>query len=169
MTDGSKASREGKSSAVYTIGHGSRSIEEFVGLLTEHGVRVLVDVRRFPASKTGHFRREEMERWLAERGIQYVWLGRELGGFRRGGYEAQMETEAYRDGIRRLLDLAGQGTVALMCLEVSPRGCHRRHISRTLSELGAEVVHIIKEGVTLNQRDLEAKRSPGGLSHACKT
>ncbi len=73
---------------LWTIGHSNRSIEKFVALLEEHKIEALVDIRSFPTSKIEHFKREEMERWLPEHEIEYVWLGKELGGYRRGGYEA---------------------------------------------------------------------------------
>jgi uncharacterized protein (DUF488 family) len=62
---------------VWTIGYDNRSIETFLELLDEHGIQVLVDVRSFPTSKIEHFKRERMERWLLEYGIEYLWLGKE--------------------------------------------------------------------------------------------
>jgi len=58
------------------IGHSNRSVEKFLKLLEEHNVRILVDIRSFPTSKIEHFKREEMERWLPEHGVEYVWLGK---------------------------------------------------------------------------------------------
>jgi uncharacterized protein (DUF488 family) len=115
-------------------------------LLREHKIEVLADVRRFPTSKIQYFKREEMEKWLPERGIHYVWLGGELGGYRRGGYEAYVKTEAFRAGIERLLELVTKGRTCIMCLEPNPRYCHRRFISAYLESVGIEVVHIIKRG-----------------------
>lgn len=144
---------------VYTVGHSNRSISKFSDLLKKHRVETLIDVRRFPTSKVEHFKGEEMKRWLSERGVRYIWLGNELGGYRRGGYKAYTEKEAYRKGIQRLLELARQGRVAVMCLEVSPKGCHRRYISQSLRELGVRVLHIIKE-------DTVVERSPSSTSTA---
>jgi uncharacterized protein (DUF488 family) len=76
--------------SVWTIGHSNRPIETFLELLKEHNIEVLVDVRSFPTSKIEHFKREEIERWLPEKGIEYVWLGKELGGYRQGGYRTHM-------------------------------------------------------------------------------
>lgn len=76
-----------------------------------------------------------------EHGIKYVQMGETLGGF-RGGYERFMETETYREGISRLLGHLEAGRVALMCLERSPKGCHRRYISKTLENLEIKVEHI---------------------------
>jgi len=98
---------------LWTIGHSNRSIEQIVALLKEHKIEALVDVRSFPTSKIEHFKREEMERWLPEHGIEYVWFGKELGGYRRGGYEAHMKTELFREGIEKLLEFARQRPYAL--------------------------------------------------------
>ena len=62
---------------MWTIGHSNRSIEQFVALLEEHKIEALVDVRSFPTSKIEHFKREGMEKWLPEHGIEYflAWQG----------------------------------------------------------------------------------------------
>ena len=83
---------------VWTVGHSSRCKEIFLELLGRHKIRVLVDVRRFPRSKVNHFKREQMEKWLPERGIEYVWLGEKLGGYRRGGYKRYTQTKGFREG-----------------------------------------------------------------------
>ena len=87
---------------IWTIGHSNRSQRIFLEMLKEHEVEVLVDVRRFPTSKVEHFKREAMEQWLPEQGVEYVWLGEELGGYRHGGYKAYMRTRLFEDGIKRL-------------------------------------------------------------------
>ena len=130
---------------VYTIGHGSRSKEAFAGLLRQHGVQVVVDVRRWPTSKTEHFKREQLERWLRQLGFEYVWMGDKLGGYRKGGYKAYSETEEFVEGIKTLTRLADEKRVCVMCLEVGPAGCHRRFIAARLRQLGYDVVHIISE------------------------
>jgi uncharacterized protein (DUF488 family) len=117
-------------------------------MLSENGIEVLVDVRRFPTSKIEHFKKEKMKEWLSEQGIEYVWLGEELGGYRRGGYEAYMETKAFRDGIRRLLEAARQKRTCIMCMEPNPKHCHRRFISVYLEREGIRVMHIIAKGQT---------------------
>jgi len=117
-------------------------------MLGEHGIEVLVDVRRFPTSKVEHFKREMMEQWLSEQGIEYVWLGEELGGYRHGGYEAYMGTEEFREGIGKLLKIARQKRTCVMCMEPNPKYCHRRFISAYLERKGVRVVHIIGKGQT---------------------
>jgi uncharacterized protein (DUF488 family) len=133
---------------VWTIGHSSRSIETFLELLTEHNIQVLVDVRSFPTSKIEHFKREEMERWLPEHSIEYVWLGKELGGYRRGGYREHMKTKLFKEGIKKLLEMAVLKRTCIMCMESNPKYCHRRHISAHLERKGVQVIHIIVKGQT---------------------
>jgi len=129
----------------WTIGHSNRSIETFVELLVEHGIQVLVDVRSFPTSKIEHFKREQMEKWLPEHGIEYVWVGKELGGYRRGGYKRHMQTKLFREGINRLLEIAKAKRPCVMCMEVKPKYCHRRFISAHLERKGVKVTHIIEK------------------------
>jgi len=132
----------------WTIGHSNRSIETFLELLKEHNIEVLVDVRSFPTSKVEHFKREEMERWLPQHGIEYIWFGKELGGYRRGGYRAHMRTKLFREGIKRLLEIAALKRTCIMCMEPNPKYCHRRFISSQLERKGVKVVHIIAKGQT---------------------
>ena len=75
---------------IWTIGHSNRTIDAFIELLGEHKIQVIADVRSFPTSKIEHFKKEQMERWLPQYGIEYVWLGKELGGYRPGGYKRHM-------------------------------------------------------------------------------
>ncbi|MCS7117010.1 MAG: DUF488 domain-containing protein [Nitrososphaerota archaeon] len=131
---------------VYTIGHGKRKREAFLELLKEHGIDILVDVRRWPRSRIGYFSKESLEKWLPEANVRYVWLGDELGGYRRGGYEEYMHSRAFLEGIAHILRLAEDGRVCLMCLEISPNYCHRRFISHHLNRLGVNIVHILSKG-----------------------
>jgi len=131
---------------LWTIGHSNRSIGKFLTLLGEHRIEALVDVRSFPTSKIEHFKSEEMERWLPEHGIEYFWLGKELGGYRRGGYEAHMKTELFREGVEKLLEFAKERRVCIMCLEKNPKYCHRRFLTAYMERKGVEVIHILKEG-----------------------
>lgn len=131
---------------VWTIGHSNRSVERFLELLGEHKIRILIDIRSFPTSKIEHFKREEMERWLPEHGVEYVWLGKELGGYRRGGYQAHMKTKLFREGVKKLLELAKQGRACIMCMERNPKYCHRRFVSAHLEGKGVGMVHILEKG-----------------------
>lgn len=127
---------------IYTIGYAGRRIMEFINVLKEHGVTVIVDVRRFPRSKDPDFTGENLRRILKENGIKYVFLGDSLGGFIRGGYERYVETPKFREGFNMLLYLIREETVALMCKERSTKYCHRRFIAGLLENLGLEVMHL---------------------------
>jgi uncharacterized protein (DUF488 family) len=142
---------------IWTIGHSTRSIEEFLGLLKAHNIESLVDVRHFPGSRRyPHFGKEQLAKTLREAAIEYHHLP-ELGGRRRPqahshntawrndafrGYADYMQTEAFADGIQRLLDLARQTRVAIMCAEAVWWRCHRGLIADYLKANGHEVLHI---------------------------
>lgn len=128
---------------IYTIGSSDRRQEEFVNLLTEHKIKVLVDVRRFPTSKYEHFKKENLSKLLEQEGIEYIYFGKDLGGFRTGGYEAYTQTQEYKKAINVLNNIAKDKTVCLMCAEKDPRACHRRFISETLKLQGNEIFDII--------------------------
>jgi len=134
--------------SVWTIGHSNRSMETFLELLREHNIQILVDARSFPTSKIEHFKREEMERWLPKHGIEYVWLGKELGGYRRGGYRKHMRTKLFKEGINKLLEIAAVKRTCIMCMEPNPKYCHRRFISAYLEKKGVNILHIITKGQT---------------------
>jgi len=132
---------------ISTIGYGGRKFEDFLSLLKKYGINLVIDVRRFPKSKYTEYVRENLEKELPKQGIGYVFMGDTLGGFRRG-YQEYMKTEAYMKGIEDLLDLAKRRRVTILCLERSPKSCHRRYISQTLQDLGVQILHIIKDNVT---------------------
>jgi uncharacterized protein (DUF488 family) len=82
---------------------------------------------------------------LGEAGIGYAYLGKELGGYRQGGFEAYTQTYAYLQGIERLERLASRCRCAILCAERLPERCHRRFIAKSLEERGWKAVHIIEE------------------------
>ena len=126
--------------AIFTIGYGGRKFADFIALLRQHGISLVVDVRRFPRSKAPEYNKESLEAKLPDFGISYIWLGDTLGGFRRGGYPKYMESDDYRDGIGKLLELAEQGNLVLMCKERSDAACHRRYIVETLAGKGVKTI-----------------------------
>jgi len=127
----------------YTIGYwGWTDVREFIEFLKDLGIGILVDVRRFPRSKNPGFNGENLEAELKKHTIRYVFMGETLGGYRRGGYKKYTQSEAYKEGIRKLHELSEEGNVAIMCLERSHRYCHRRFISETLENMGEKVVHL---------------------------
>ena len=143
---------------VYTIGHSTRAAEELISLLAEHGVEVLMDVRRYPASRRHpQFSRDTLDAALASAGIEYMHEPR-LGGRRTPrpdspntawrveafrGYADHMDTPDFRETLERLIHLAGERTVAILCAEAVPWRCHRRLISDALVARGIEVRHIL--------------------------
>ncbi len=131
---------------VYTLGTSTRSFEEFLGLLSLNGIELVLDVRRFPTSRFEHFRRGELEGLLREAGIGYIYMGRELGGYRRGGYPAFTSSDEFRMGIERLEELAMARRVAIVCAERLPWRCHRRFIGFELKRRGWQVIHVIDRG-----------------------
>lgn len=132
------------SGGVYTLGHSNRTLEEFIGLLKQYGVELLIDVRRWPkSSKFQHFNREVLEEALKREGIGYVWLGELLGGYRKGGYESYMRTEGFERGLALLVELARGKRSAIMCSEKLWFKCHRRFIADRLVADGWEVLHIV--------------------------
>ena len=130
---------------IYTLGTSTRSPEEFIELLTGHGVQVVVDVRRFPSSRFEHFRKENLAGLLSQAGIDYAYMGEELGGYRRGGYQNFTTTSEFQTGIRRVEEVALEKRVAIVCAERFPWRCHRRFIALELEKQGWQVNHIIDQ------------------------
>ena len=145
---------------VWTVGHSTRSGEEFVQILKAHGIQVLVDVRTFPGSRRyPQFNREALSESLAQEGIKYKHEPR-LGGrkapradshntawrnpqFR--GYADHMETEVFRKGVEDLLEVAVTDRVAVMCAEAVWWRCHRSLLADYLKAAGHTVIHILDE------------------------
>ncbi len=128
---------------IFTLGTSNRTPEEFIALLRHYGVRLLADVRRFPTSRFEHFKREHLAKLCRNAGVEYLYLGDELGGYRSGGYTAYMETEAFRAGLEKLEALAREKPTAVTCSERLPWRCHRRFIGRALADRGWHVRHVI--------------------------
>jgi uncharacterized protein (DUF488 family) len=135
---------------VYTVGTSTRTKEEFIELLRHYHLATVVDVRSFPQSRFEHFDGENLAKLLSEVTIEYVYLGKELGGFRKGGYRAYTQTSAYQAGIHKLDEIAQNGSTAFMCAERFAWKCHRRFIASTLEQRGWNVLHIIDKGRVWN-------------------
>ena len=143
---------------VFTVGHSTRSGEEFREVLKAHEVEVLVDVRTFPGSRRyPQFNREALRESLAQAGIDYRHEPR-LGGRRAPradshntawrnpqfrGYADHMETEVFRKGVEDLLELARERRVAVMCAEAVWWRCHRGLLADYLKAEGHTVPHVI--------------------------
>lgn len=145
-------------SDLWTIGHGTRPIGEFIAILQAHDIQVLADIRRFPASrKNPQFAQEPFRRALEAAGIQYVHLP-DLGGFRKGGYEAYMQTPEWLAGFAMLEALAGAARVAVCCAETVPWRCHRRFVAAHAVDQGWSALHILDARRTLPARPPEQAR-----------
>lgn len=150
--------------AIYTIGHSTRTAEEFVALLHEHGVRRLVDVRRFPGSRRHpQFGREALAATLAEAGIAYRHE-EALGGRRAGdpsagpspntawrhpafrAYADYTATPPFQAALARLMADGAERRTVIMCAEAVPWRCHRRLITDALLARGVPVLDIIGPG-----------------------
>lgn len=131
---------------IYTLGTSRRSEEDFIEILIDYDIKTLVDVRSFPKSKISTFTRENLEHLLRREGINYIYLGKELGGFRKGGYEAYTQTEDFRSGIDKLEEIASRDNTVIICAEKFPWKCHRKWIARELYRRGWLVKHIIEKG-----------------------
>src|SRR5262245_40440977 len=144
---------------IWTIGHSTRGIDEFISLLKENQIKLLVDVRAFPGSKRyPQFNRDALAESLTTQRIRYKHFP-ELGGRRKSkpdsrntawrntsfrGYADYMETGQFQKGIERLLDLAAEsGPTAIMCAEAVWWRCHRSLIADYLKARGVEVLNIL--------------------------
>lgn len=144
-------------SVIYTIGHSTHPSAVFVGLLRRHQIAVVADVRSQPYSRMHpQFSRDSLEHTLTRNGLEYLFLGQELGG--RSGdpdcymdgrvrYERVAKTRTFECGLDRLEQVAGKHRVALMCSEKDPLTCHRGIlIGRILRDRGLTVHHIMEAG-----------------------
>jgi uncharacterized protein (DUF488 family) len=142
---------------IYTIGHSTRSIEQFLGLLQAHNIEELVDVRTVPQSRHNpQFGQEELAAALQQAGIGYMHLGK-LGGLRQSskdsinlgwqnssfrGFADYMATPEFQQGLDELKAIAEKKRVAIMCAEAVPWRCHRSLIADALTTQGWQVQHI---------------------------
>ena len=142
---------------ILTIGHSTRSLEDFISILKHYRVTLLIDVRRFPKSrKYPWFSRENLEEKLVEEGIKYVWMGEELGGYRKGGYASYTKTEDFKRALDKLLEISKGETACIMCAEKYPWHCHRKYISIELQNRGVQVIHILDLSKTWKPKPLKS-------------
>lgn len=147
--------------SIWTIGHSTRTITAFIEMLTAHKIEAVADMRRFPGSRRyPQFDQDALRASLADAYIAYEPFP-ELGGRRKSrpdshntawrnasfrGYADYMETDAFRAGIARLLELAGRERTAMMCSEAVWWRCHRRIIADYLLVRGIPVAHLMPDG-----------------------
>ena len=148
---------------IFTIGHSTRSIEQFIELLKRNDVQQLVDIRTIPRSRHNpQFEQTALEQSLPANGIAYTYL-KELGGLRSKAelsvnagwrnksfrnYADYMQTVDFSNGIEELLDLAREKTTAIMCAEAVPWRCHRSLVGDALLVRGYSVRDIMSETST---------------------
>ena len=149
---------------IWTIGHSTRTIEEFVRALQAHGIKLVADVRLLPGSRRyPQFNRERLAKSLIDHAVAYEHFP-ELGGRRKArrdsrntawrneafrGYADYMDTAEFSEGIARLREMAERhGQVAIMCAEAIWWRCHRNLIADYLKAQGTEITHIMNANKT---------------------
>jgi uncharacterized protein (DUF488 family) len=152
---------------LWTIGHSTHTIDEFLGILEANEIELIVDVRRFPGSRRlPQFHTTALDKSLAGKGLHYRWIPA-LGGRRRSSgaatptawrnasfqaYAEHVRSEEFAAGLEELMMVAYGLRTAIMCAEVLWWRCHRRLIADVLTSLGAEVFHIMGEAKTVLHR-----------------
>ena len=163
--------------AIYTIGHSNRELDEFIELLKQNEIEVLIDVRKLPGSrKYPHFNQVELSASLSSADIFYIYL-QELGGRRKPNadsintiwknksfqaYADYMATAEFLEGINRLLEYAQTKRVAIMCAEAVWWRCHRALIADYLKSIGTDVYHIMSPTSNTLHPYTSAARIRGG-------
>lgn len=164
----------------YTVGHSTRSIKEFVDLLRPHGIRLVVDVRSIPRSRTNpQYNEDEIAKSLSEFQIGYEYLPT-LGGLRGRrrdvpaslnglwknrsfhNYADYATSDEFRVGLVRLRELGHRTPCATMCAEAVWWRCHRRIITDYLIAAGETVFHILGVG-----NATPARLTPGAVMGPC--
>lgn len=146
---------------IYTIGHSTHTMEEFIAMLQSFNIKTLIDIRHFPGSrKFPHFNKEILSGALKGIGINYIHL-EDLGGRRKvqknskntrwhkdsfRGYADYMETKKFENAITQLQSIALKQTTAYMCSEAVWWRCHRSMVSDYLKAKGWTVFHIMATG-----------------------
>lgn len=151
-----------KAATIYTLGHSTRPLPEFLSVLHAHHIEILADIRSLPMSRRyPHFNREALEKSLPAESIEYLWI-KDLGGRRKKelaespnmalrnqsfrNYADHMLTESFHSAAEHIIDLARSRRVAIMCAELLFFRCHRMLVSDYLSLHGHEVLHIQDTG-----------------------
>ena len=157
------------SNPIFTIGHSTHAIGYFIDLLIRHAINVVADVRSTPFSRMNpDFDQNALTGHLKKHGINYVFLGRELGARpqdaccytseSRVDYDKLAATSLFQTGLERVIEGAKNYRIALMCAERAPLDCHRSIlISRYLADKNIEINHITPEGNAVSHNDLQAQ------------
>lgn len=165
---GSGCESAGGGPGLFSIGHSNHRFEDLLALLEMHRIEVVADVRSAPYSRYNpQFNGRDLRLGLGEVGIQYVFLGRELGGRPEGDrfydseghirYGRMAETDCFRSGLDRLCEGGNRYRTAILCSEENPVGCHRYLlITRALSNRGVTVTHIRGDGALQSPEEMPA-------------
>lgn len=165
---GNAAAGANSLSKIYTVGHSNHSIEKFIGLLSANGVTAIADVRSQPFSRRNpQFNKERLAATLAQHGIAYVFLGRELGArsedpacYKDGRvqYARLAASPIFKSGIERVLAGSQKYRLALMCAEKEPLDCHRTLlVCRALDQVGVSIAHILADATVEPQEKTMAR------------
>jgi uncharacterized protein (DUF488 family) len=161
--------------AVFTIGYSTRSLEEFTELLQIYGITLLTDIRAVPQSRYNpQFNKETLPDSLKRSGIKYLHIP-ELGGLRHPkpsstnlslegqlrGYADYMQTKEFTEQLLKILALARENRLALMCTEALPYNCHRILVSDVLTARHVRVLHIISKEDTVTHKINELAQVDG--------
>jgi uncharacterized protein (DUF488 family) len=152
---------------IYTIGHSTRKLEEFIEILKEYKIKILVDVRSIPKSRYNpQFNSIFLKDKLKRVGIKYLHLEM-LGGLRYSkkdsinmgwknssfrGYADYMQTKEFLDGLKELISKSKKEITAIMCAEAVPWRCHRSLISDALLIRKIKIIHIINKNSDFNHK-----------------
>lgn len=152
---------------IYTIGHGARKADDFLELLKRYGIRYLIDVRSQPFSRYHpHFSQKNLQSFLEENDIRYVFMGDTLGGRPKDpgcydedgkiNYNKVKGKDFFKEGIERLKTAYKKNLpVAIMCSERDPAHCHRYHLISNVLDAGLiEVLHIDQQGELKTQSEI---------------
>lgn len=156
-----------KKPCIFTVGHSTRSTDEFVEILRAHGVKAIVDIRSIPASRHNpQFNTDVLEHSLQENHLGYRHI-KELGGLRRArkdslnlgwrnasfrGFADYMATPEFSEGLETLIEIARQKETAIMCAEAVPWRCHRSLVGDALTKKGWIVRDIMSLAVAKTHR-----------------
>jgi uncharacterized protein (DUF488 family) len=148
IADGKPLSTAKSNRIIHSLGSSVRERDQFIRLLEQFRIDILVDVRRFPVSRFGYFCKDKLFLLLNKNKIGYRYLGERLGGFRDKGYQEHTRTREFLSGLEELKDIASKSRTAFMCAERFPWRCHRKFTAQALEREGWQVIHIIDEGKT---------------------
>jgi uncharacterized protein (DUF488 family) len=171
-----------KLNTIWTIGHSTHTLEEFLIILKSFEIELVADIRNFPGSRRyPHFNKDALTLSLPEHKIGYIHL-KDLGGRRKAkinsvntawrlpafrGYADYMETPVFKNSIKELETLASSKRVVFMCAEAVWWSCHRALVSDYLKHEGWKVLHIMAEGkVTEHPYTAPARIADGKLVYS---